>query len=275
MSLDELDRVAIDEIGDVAFLASSLTSMPPVMLHVVADVADEVDVPSVVADELVEAVVLRVINLGHPRVALMPFADHARGIACALECFGEGHFVLLQNLATSRSSWTCTGSAQSVGGPRAGDTGGRTSGSPACVRIFRIGSGSVTKAISRISPPHAGHASGKSSATRAMSLAEAIREVFLVGGNRGSDAILLIDCAPKNPAIFSVILPSGVPARQCAQKNGLRAFARAFEAVIAVRGERDRYEPVCMGVVPRIWALSVSAAARIWRTRAGCSAARS
>ena len=41
----------------------------------------------------------------------------------------------------SRSSCTCTSSPQSVGGPRAGETGGGSSGSPRCVRIFRIGPG--------------------------------------------------------------------------------------------------------------------------------------
>jgi hypothetical protein len=45
------------------------------------------------------------------------------------------------------------------------------------VRIFRIGPGSVMNAISRMSPPQVGHASGNSSPTRAMSLAQAIREV--------------------------------------------------------------------------------------------------
>jgi len=40
---------------------------------------------------------------------------------------------------------------QSVGGPRAGETGGGSSGSPRCVRIFRIGPGSVMKAMSRMS----------------------------------------------------------------------------------------------------------------------------
>ncbi len=43
--------------------------------------------------------------------------------------------------------------------------------------IFRIGPGSVMKAISRMSPPHAGHSSGNSSPTRARSFAQAIREV--------------------------------------------------------------------------------------------------
>ena len=36
---------------------------------------------------------------------------------------------------------------------------------------------SSLKAISRMSPPHAGHSSGNSSPTRAISLAQAIREV--------------------------------------------------------------------------------------------------
>ena len=68
-------------------------------------------------------------------------------------------------------------SPQSVGGPRAGETGGGSSGSPRCVRIFRIGPGSVMNGISRTSPPHTGHSRGNSSPTRAMSLAQAIRDV--------------------------------------------------------------------------------------------------
>ena len=44
----------------------------------------------------------------------------------------------------ARSSWACTSSSQSVGGPRAGDTGGGSSGSSRCVRIFRIVPGSRT-----------------------------------------------------------------------------------------------------------------------------------
>ena len=55
--------------------------------------------------------------------------------------------------------------------------GGGSSGSPRCVRIFLIGAGSVMKAMSRTSPPQAGHWSGKSSAIRATSLAHEIREV--------------------------------------------------------------------------------------------------
>jgi hypothetical protein len=33
--------------------------------------------------------------------------------------------------------WTCTSSPQSVGGPRAGETGGGSSGSPRCVSVSR------------------------------------------------------------------------------------------------------------------------------------------
>jgi len=64
-----------------------------------------------------------------------------------------------------------------MGGSRAGEIGGGSSGSPRCVRIFRIGPGSVMKEISRMSPPPAGHAKGNSSPTRAISVAEAIRDV--------------------------------------------------------------------------------------------------
>ena len=38
-------------------------------------------------------------------------------------------------------------SPQSVGGPRAGETGGGSSGSPRCVRIFRIGPGSASRCL--------------------------------------------------------------------------------------------------------------------------------
>ena len=57
-------------------------------------------------------------------------------------------------------TWTCTNSPQSVGGPRADETGGGLSGSPRCVRIFRIGPGSVMNAMSRLLPPHPGHSRG-------------------------------------------------------------------------------------------------------------------
>jgi len=41
----------------------------------------------------------------------------------------------------SRSSCICTSSPQSVGGPRAGEIDGGSSGSPRCVRILRMGPG--------------------------------------------------------------------------------------------------------------------------------------
>ena len=61
MTIDELDRVTIDEIGDVAILPRLLATVPPVMFIVITDVADEVNVAAVIADELVEAVLLRVV----------------------------------------------------------------------------------------------------------------------------------------------------------------------------------------------------------------------
>ena len=45
---------------------------------------------------------------------------------------------------TSPLSDAWTSSPWSVGGPRAGKSGGGSSGSPRCVRIFRIGPGSRT-----------------------------------------------------------------------------------------------------------------------------------
>jgi len=59
---------------------------------------------------------------------------------------------------TLRSSWTYTSSPQSVGALRVGPSGGGSSSSPRCVRIFRIEPGSVMNAISRMSPPQFGNA---------------------------------------------------------------------------------------------------------------------
>jgi len=66
---------------------------------------------------------------------------------------------------------------QSVGGPRAGASGGGSSGLPRALRIFRIGPGSAMNAISRMSPPQPGHWTGNSMPTRARSLAQGILEV--------------------------------------------------------------------------------------------------
>ena len=91
---------------------------------------------------------------------------------------------------TSRSSWTCTNSPQSVGGPRAGETGGGASGSPRCARIFRIGPSSVMKAMSRCRHRNSG--------TRA--------ETPPPPG--------LLDLAPPGPHDRQFTLPVGQPRRQ-------------------------------------------------------------
>ena len=48
---------------------------------------------------------------------------------------------------------------------------------------------SSLNAISRMSPPHAGHSSGNSSPTRAISLAQAIREVSCERADSGCAAV--------------------------------------------------------------------------------------
>ena len=58
--------------------------------------------------------------------------------------------------------WTCANSPQSVGGPRAGDTGGGSSGSPRSVRLFwRLGrnsnGGNVSEPGSRHPSPPCAH----------------------------------------------------------------------------------------------------------------------
>jgi hypothetical protein len=108
----------------------------------------------------------------------------------------------------ARSSWICTSSPQSVGGPRAGEMGGGSRGSSIASRIFLIGAGSVMKAMRRMSPPQAGHSSGNCLPMRARSLAQAIREVSwergwsfpagaprLSAGGRGGDEALPIASA--------------------------------------------------------------------------------
>lgn len=59
MPSDEVDCVAVDEVSRVAVLLDLFPTIPPVVLHAVTDMTDEVDVAAVVANEFVEAVVLR------------------------------------------------------------------------------------------------------------------------------------------------------------------------------------------------------------------------
>ena len=65
-------------------------------------------------------------------------AGRARGHAAVGDASPCG-----ETRAAARSSSAWTSSPQSVGGPRAGETRGGSSGSPRCLRIFRIGPGSV------------------------------------------------------------------------------------------------------------------------------------
>ena len=72
MPIDELHRITVDQVGGVAFLRCVDATVPPIVFHVVADMADEIDVAAVIADELVEAVVLRMIVRRVLRIACAP-----------------------------------------------------------------------------------------------------------------------------------------------------------------------------------------------------------
>jgi len=73
--------------------------------------------------------------------------------------------------AVGRAEWQWRAGAEGGAG-----AGGELNGLEG-VRIFRIGPDSMMKARSRMSPPEFGHASGNSPRTRAISSAQAIREV--------------------------------------------------------------------------------------------------
>ena len=74
-----------------------------------------------------------------------------------------------------------------------------------------MGPGSVMKAIRRMSPPHAGHSSGNSSPTRAISFAQAIRELTArladvpEGERRDGPPQLVI--RRKHPVVAMPVLP--------------------------------------------------------------------
>lgn len=78
------------------------------MRPVVADMADEIDVTPVIADELVEAVVLRVSVLRVLGIAEMPLADDARGVPDGLQLFRKRDLTFLQ--APGCSAYVLAGS---------------------------------------------------------------------------------------------------------------------------------------------------------------------
>jgi hypothetical protein len=55
--------------------------MPPIVHAVVSDMAHEINVTAVIADELIEAVVLRMEIVRVCRITLVPFTKHARDIS--------------------------------------------------------------------------------------------------------------------------------------------------------------------------------------------------
>ena len=99
MPIDELHRITVDQVGGVALLRWVDATVPPIVRQVVADRADEIDVTAVIADELVEAVVLRVIVLRVLGIAEMLLADDARGVPDGLRLFRQRDLTFLQALA--------------------------------------------------------------------------------------------------------------------------------------------------------------------------------
>ena len=97
--LQEFQSVLVDEVGGVALFRGLLAPVPPVVLHVIAPVVDVIDVPTVIAHEVIKAVVLRMIVRVLARVAQMPLSHQAGGITGFLEQLREGDLGLLQALA--------------------------------------------------------------------------------------------------------------------------------------------------------------------------------
>ena len=99
-------------------------------------------------------------------------------------------------------------------------------------------------AMSRMSPPHPGHATGNSSPTRAMSLAHAIREVSWEGG--------LSHESQRSPVVSP---PAACPPTACppvAASRGLPTFPfvmrRDGGPELVIRGE---HPVIAMPVLPR------------------------
>ena len=97
--LDELEGIAIDEMSGIALLNRFLAAVPPVVLLVIAPVAEVVDVAAVVAFKVIEPMVVGVKLRIFFRIAEVPLADDACGVAGLLEEFGEGNLGLFQALA--------------------------------------------------------------------------------------------------------------------------------------------------------------------------------
>ena len=97
--LEEFQGILVDKVGGIALFRSLFSPVPPVVLHVVTPVVDIVDVSAVVAHEVIEAVVLRMVFRVLARVTQVPLAHHAGSVAGLLEQLGESDLGLAQPLA--------------------------------------------------------------------------------------------------------------------------------------------------------------------------------
>ena len=100
--LDELQGIPVDQMRRIALFHRFLSSMPPIVLHVITPVIDVIDIPAVIAFEIVKPVVLRVVVRVLFRVTEMPLAHDTRGVTSMLEQLRKGHLGFLQALPVLR-----------------------------------------------------------------------------------------------------------------------------------------------------------------------------
>ena len=94
--------ILVNEVSGVALFMGLFATMPPIVLVVVADMAHEVDVATMVSNELIKTMVLWMVSVGILRIPEVPFPKHTRGVASVLQNFGEGGFGTLETLAVFR-----------------------------------------------------------------------------------------------------------------------------------------------------------------------------
>ena len=88
--LDEVDGVIGHQVGGIALLGGQPVLFPPVLATRLVDVDPVIDVPREEADELVEALVDRVVFLG---ITKMPLAEEGGSVALRFQHFGKGRLL--------------------------------------------------------------------------------------------------------------------------------------------------------------------------------------
>ena len=79
-------------MGCIAVFFGFLAAMPPIMTVVIANMTDKVNVATVVANEFIKAMVLRMVIWRVLRIPLMPFSDDPCGVSVLALDFSERRF---------------------------------------------------------------------------------------------------------------------------------------------------------------------------------------